>query len=433
MELIAEIEKIVAGGKGLARPAAGKVIMTDLVLPGETVRIHTTREFPGYIDGDLVEVLSPSPRRIIPECGHYGICGGCDLQHADCAAQLEIKKDILAEAMVRAGLPLPESGVEDTLASPDQWGYRCRLRLKIDSSGRLGFFEKKSNRLVIVTNCPVATEQINAALAELQTSKCLQGAAEQCREIELQQSPVGHSITLVLHHGAENRISAQSVASIAACAHIDCIGSRTEHGFKQLIPEQPPVPLSQKISLPGHSTSCTLSWSAGCFSQVNSGQNEQLIRLICRLAGTVRNTTILDLYCGMGNFSIPLALQGAAVTGIEFNRESIGWAGRNADAAGAACSFFSADVPKSLHQLASDRQQVDTIILDPPRRGIGKAARLLPALNPEQIIYISCDPATQARDLAIVCRQGYSIDTLIPVDMFPQTHHIESVALLKKN
>ena len=433
MEHIAKIEKIVAGGKGLARPAGGKVIMTDFVLPGETVRIREVREFSGYIEGELLEVLSPSLQRIKPECAYYGECGGCDLQHVHYGPQLEIKKTIVTEAMVRTGISLPAEGVEDAVPSPDQWEYRCRLRLKINQNGHLGFFKKKSNRFVAINNCPVATVPVNSALVELQTTGRLKGLAENCNEIELLQSPVDRKITLVFRLIDKKPPTAEIIQVISGCTHLDCIGYKTGNKFHHLIPDQKLSPLSQKISLPDHKQTCTLSWTAGCFSQVNEEQNEQLVQLVCRLAGEVQDTSILDLYCGMGNFSIPLALQGAAVTGIELNRKSISWAKRNAESAGVICSFFATDVDSSLRQLIQDRQQVNTIILDPPRRGIGKAAGLLAKLEAQQIIYISCDPATLARDVATICDQGYILRKLIPVDMFPQTHHIESVALLEKN
>jgi 23S rRNA (uracil1939-C5)-methyltransferase len=433
MEHIVTIEKIIAGGRGLARPDDGKVIMTDFVLPGETVQIRHYKEFSHFIEGELLAILSSSPDRSEPVCPHYGKCGGCNLQHVDYRAQLKIKQAIVQEAMVRAGIELPENGVQETLPSPDQWEYRSRLRLKLDSKGQLGFFRKKSNRLVAVNNCPVAAPALNKVLAELQTTAVLKDIAEICEEIELLQSPDSHEVTLVLRVGGKKKPSQKRIQTIADHISIDAVGYTLQHHYFQILPQQKTKTLCQTTALPIHNTICTLCWSAGCFSQVNAGQNKQLIQLLCRLAGDVRNTTLLDLFCGMGNFSIPLALQEATVTGIEQNPLSIKWAQANAETAGVCCSFYTADVNRSLQELAEDRQHVDTILLDPPRRGLGKAAGLLPKLNPLQILYISCDPATLARDLAIICKQGYRVTELNPVDMFPQTHHIESVALLKKN
>ena len=433
MEHIVAIEKVITGGKGLARLDTGKVIMTDFVLAGETVRLREVREFSGYIEGELVEVVTPSATRIRPGCVYYEECGGCDLQHAEYPEQLRIKKAIVKEAMERAGISLPKDELQEIIPSPAMWGYRYRLRLKIDLNGQPGFFKKKSNHFVAIDKCPVATDPVNAALAKLQITGCLKELAGNCNEVELLQSPIDGKITLVLLLNTKQTIPAADLQTISALADIDRIGCTTGKKYYQLIPPQEPTPLAQKITQPDRQQSCTLYWSGGCFSQVNAAQNELLIRLVSDLAGDLKGKTVLDLYCGMGNFSIPLALQGAAVTGIELNRESIRWARFNAESAGTICNFFVSDVLSSLRELTNNRQQVDTIILDPPRRGIGKAAGLLPGLRPQKIIYISCDPATLARDLAILCDRGYSLGQLISVDMFPQTHHIESVALLERN
>jgi 23S rRNA (uracil1939-C5)-methyltransferase len=433
MEQIIEIEKIVAGGKGLARPGAGKVVMVPFVLPAETVRICPVKELSHYIQGQLLEVLAPAAGRITAKCPFYGDCGGCDLQHAGYEHQLQIKQNIVHEALQRAKVPLSDGCLKQILASPHQWGYRNRVRLKIDRNGLPGFFKKKSNQPVPVNSCLLATARINEVISELQTTGVFKECAALCNEIELLQSPVDSKISLLLSGVKRTKALQKQAEILARRLDITAIGCSTGQSYHQLVPEHTPALLSQQLNNPDGTSSCTLSWSAGCFSQVNALQNKQLIQLVLRLAGNVKNTSILDLYCGMGNFSIPLALQGAAVTGIERSTESIKWAKFNGEAANVVCSFFAADVSTSLQQLVRDRQQVETILLDPPRRGIGKEAALLCQLQPRRIIYISCDPAALARDLATLCGRGYTLDQLIAVDMFPQTHHIETVALLKKN
>lgn len=429
MKHIVKIEKIIAGGKGLARTAAGQVIMSDFVLPDETVELAEIKKKSGYIEGEPVKIHAPSAARIEPLCPHYLECGGCDLQHGDYAEQLRIKKAVVEEAMQRAGVPLPDAGMRDTVPSPAQWGYRHRLRLKINLSGQLGFFKKKSNDFVPVSSCPVATGGINSALAELVETGALHELPGICKEAELLQSPDGGQITLVLPLKGKQKIPAVTIRAVADCAQVDHIGCASRKGFRYISTEA--EPLSQNISLTESRHNCTLSWSGGCFSQVNPDQNEQLIQHVCALAGELQGKTVLDLYCGMGNFSIPSGLSGGTVTGIENNRESVEWAKRNAEAAGITARFFAADVHDSLRQLVDERQRADLILLDPPRIGIGKAAALLPELQPQKIIYISCDPATLARDLRSLCDKGYRLADLTPLDMFPQTCHIESVALLE--
>jgi 23S rRNA (uracil1939-C5)-methyltransferase len=157
----------------------------------------------------------------------------------------------------------------------------------------------------------------------------------------------------------------------------------------------------------------------------------QLIQLALALAQNVQGKAVLDLYCGMGNFSIPLGLAGGNVLGLEGNQESINWAKQNAKAAGITARFWATDVHEGLRQMVKTGQRAELILLDPPRAGIGKSAALLPQLKPQRILYISCDPVTLARDLALLCSKGLQLVELVPLDMFPQTSHIETVALLE--
>ncbi len=193
-----------------------------------------------------------------------------------------------------------------------------------------------------------------------------------------------------------------------------------------------PVLLQQQFST--GSQRYTLSWDSRSFFQVNPEQNRQLVQLVMEHAGAVSGKTILDLFCGMGNFSVPLALAGAEVTGIELNKSAINAARTNAATAAIKnSSFITADVGRHLQQLVNKKVRFDIVVLDPPRQGLGRSTQLLPQLQPERILYISCDPATLSRDLQTLIRQGYRLKSVTPVDMFPQTHHIECLAVLEKN
>ncbi len=422
------IEKIIAGGQGLARTAAGQVILSGFVLPGELAELREIRRKSGRIEAELTQVLEPSEERVPPRCPLYGQCGGCDLQHGSYAEQLRIKQAIVAETMRRAHVPLPDDSVAEVLPSPQQWGYRCRLRLKISPGGQLGFFKKRSNDFVAVACCPTAADEINAAVAELAASRCLRGLAE---EMELHCSPADRRVTLAVPLKDRQKLSAAAVQELSRCASIAQIGSVQADGFRLLYSRSGAAEaLAQRISLPGQD--CVLSWSGGCFSQVNPVQNQQLIALVVKLLGNLQGKNVVDLYCGMGNFSVPLALAGGHVLGIEGSPESVRWAQRNAEAAGLAARFLAADVSDSLRRLVKKQQRADIVLLDPPRAGIGPAAALLPELQAESIVYISCDPATLARDLALLCGKGFRLAKLLPLDMFPQTSHIETVAMLEK-
>ena len=426
------IEKIIASGKGLARTAEGQVIMTPFTLPDERLVISEEKKKSSYIEGQVNKILTSSPARINPSCPAYGECGGCDLQHGSYQEQLRIKKGIIEESLLRAKVPAEHiEQIDSPLASPAQWGYRYRLRLKINRSGQLGFFKKRSNTFIPITKCPVASQGICSALAELNKNKILQVLAKTCPELELLESPTDRQVTLVLRGNNRKNLSSAVLQELTTIAEIQHIGWLNRKGFQYLSSQA--EPLSQDIHLKElEDHFCSLSWSGGCFSQVNPGQNEELINLVCKAAGDLHGKTVLDLYCGMGNFSIPLGYCGGTVTGIEGNPESIHWAEENARQAEISAHFFVADVRQALQQLVEQGEKTDIILLDPPRSGVGKNIALLPCLEPEKIIYISCDPATLARDLSILCSQGYKISRFVPMDMFPQTSHIESVVVLER-
>ena len=180
------IEKIIPGGKGLARTAKGQVIMTPFTLAGENIVASETNQKSGYLEGRIDTILSPSPARIKAFCPLYGECGGCDVQHASYPEQLKIKRNIIAESLIRAKVSLQD--VQDTLSSPAQWGYRYRLRLKISPSGQLGFFKKRTNTFLLITSCPLASKGICAALDELNKSGVLNSFAGRYPEVEVLES-----------------------------------------------------------------------------------------------------------------------------------------------------------------------------------------------------------------------------------------------------
>ncbi len=435
MKTTIRIDKIITGGIGIGRREDGMVVMAGRVLPGETVVVRGTRQHRGYLEAELVKVLEPSGDRVEPLCPRYFECGGCDLQHARETAQHRIKENILIEAAGRARVVCDEGVSQPLLASPLALGYRHRIRLAISARGEAGFYQARSNRLVPIHECPVATAPINTALAELNRSKYLRRVAAFTREIELQHSPAAGRVIALLRldnrKRADQRLIREFALSLEPIAQVLVqAGSRVRPGS----PRQPEAVLRQQFDRSVCGQPFSLSWSPGCFSQVNARQNSRLIGLVCRLSGDGSGRRILDLFCGMGNFSVPLGLGHAAVTGLERNRESIARARANAAAAGLHdCEFQDIDVAAGLRQCLGAGLYFDCVVLDPPRQGLGKNAALLLDLAPGRIIYVSCDPATLMRDLHLLVAGGYRLLSLTPVDMFPQTHHIESVALLEKN
>lgn len=446
MEHTLKITKVIAGGKGLGTLADGMVMMVGGVLPGETVTARETKAHRGHKEGALVRIVEVAPERVAPPCPHYGLCGGCDLQHAAYPAQLAIKGQILRESLLRARLTLPENQLGPALPSPAAFHYRHRVRLHLDQSGQLGFHQNGSNAVVPIRRCLLATEPINRVMAALTDGDWPERLKDQVAAIELIHSPADDRVILVLQPRSSAPIhptppTAGLLAQIADLAPLaDSVFLQTEQPGRRRADDSAEstqaaesATLAQDFTVRGHAYQ--LRWDHRCFFQVNALQNPRMIEMaLALLSPHAKPYTALDLFCGMGNFSIPLGLCGAQVTGVEHNRMSIHWAERNGSAAGLATArFIAAGVEQQLKALVERKARFDCILLDPPRQGLGKAAALLPQLAPERIVSISCDPATHARDLALITQAGYRLTRISAVDMFPQTHHIESVALLERN
>ncbi len=433
------IEKIIAGGLGLGRLPDGMVVFVRHVLPGELVDVETTRKHKSYYQAELKRIIEPSVQRIPPGCPVYHECGGCDLQHGTLGIQHLIKESIVRETMDRAGIQYDDSVVRPLVASPLDFHYRQRIRLHIDKNGVVGFRSYKSHRLVAIKQCPLAAKPLNAALSKLVESGICRQLAPLCREVELILSPGDGRVFLLAHTGQKitksQRRLWQDITGEAEM--VDALFVRVSaHKILAFSGDKTSknTALYQEITDGVQKKPLSLSWGVGCFSQVNFLQNEQLIRLVCEFSGDLQEKRVLDLYCGMGNFSVPLAARGAVVVGIENHRESIRWAKLNCKRAGGANGvFFRSDVAVGLANLMRNNKKYDLVILDPPRRGAADIIEIMIALAPERLIYISCDPATLMRDLKKLTIGAYKLVTIIPVDMFPQTHHIESVALLEKN
>ena len=431
MEHTLLIKKVIAGGKGLGALADGMVVMVSGVLPGETVTVHETKTHRGFKEARLLRVVEPSPDRAVPPCPHYGLCGGCDLQHAAYPAQLAIKQQILQEALERAHLdPVPDQP-GPTLPSPLAFGYRSRLRLHLDPTGRLGFHQSASNAVVPIRHCLLAVDPINRVIAAIVDGGWGDRLADHIAALELIHSPADDRVFLVLQPrpGLQVPLPANLVDQMHSLA--DEVIVQTEKPGQNSAQALTTV-LSQDFTLRGQPY--RLNWDHRCFFQVNRQQNPRMIELALDLLPRHSQPfTALDLFCGMGTFSIPLGLAGAQVTGVEHNRRSIHWAEQNSRTNRLTARFIAEGVEHQLHTLVTRKARFDCILLDPPRQGLGKAAALLPLLEPDRIISISCDPATLARDLARISTGGYRLTRITPVDMFPQTHHIESVALLERN
>jgi len=437
------IKKIINGGFGLCHLVSGRTLLVQGGLPGEIVNV-TPDERKNPLFGKIKHLIKPHKARRTAPCKYYTQCGGCNLQHCNSSTQLTIKKEILHDLLCRS----PENRVreavnllQDPVPSPIAFGYRQRIRLQIDEQGRLGFQKFKSHKTIPIDNCILAEDPINRSLKELRSLTDFHRITAVTTEIELQLDPESQTVVCLIHITRKARPAdinaAKSICnSAASIKHIFFLGN----DFPIMGPYAKEETLRRRHlrvcydQIGTHISPLHLQWEAGGFCQVNLRQNKQLINTVLSFCKVTKKETVLDLFCGMGNFSIPLAREAKTVTGIEGQGASIRSAKANAQNNGLTnTTFIKSPIHNSCRELLKHKTTFDCVIIDPPRRGIPDLTAELAKLTKKKLIYISCDPATLCRDLADFTRKGFGLKKIQPLDMFPQTHHIETVVLLEKH
>lgn len=438
------IEKIVNGGFGFARLATGQITLVRHVLPGETVAVSVDITKKKYLFGTLRRLEHQNPARREPPCRYYHQCGGCDLQHGDYASQLTVKKNIIQDLLQRQNDGILRGSISllnEPIAAPGEWGYRQRIRLKVGKRGELGFHRYRSHEIVTIDKCLLAAPLVNRTLGLLKASESGERLLSLSTEIELQLNPSTQQVVTIFSFLRKVR-PADIKAAETFCQEsgiVECV-LFTGSDFPICGPFGKPERETSTQSLAVHYPATqsiihpfTLAWEAGGFCQVNLAQNRALIDTVIRYCDVDRTKTVLDLYCGMGNFSIPLAMRANNVVGFEGQGSAIRSAKLNALQADLSnTSFSKSSIHQACEQLLKTGTRFDCVVLDPPRQGAPNLAKTISRICRERLVYISCDPATLCRDLSDLCNHGFKIATIQPVDMFPQTHHIETVVLLLK-
>lgn len=436
-----EITDFINKGYGLGQLPDGRKIMIRYALPGERVTTTIKKEKKNFLIGELLSAETPSTERIEPACPHYGTCGGCDLQHASYHLQLQLKQKVVIDLIKRQFrnqeteiVPL----VRPTVPAPQPFHYRQRIRLQVNEDQTVGYLQHNSHRLVAVSSCPIARPEINETLAALIASEDADKLLATCRELELCWNPENGLVTLLLQKTRKPRPADFANSEILRCSIpiLDRIFFSGDD-FPLTAASPKGCGTSMAIEYPQLITGgrpSRLEWEIGGFCQVNLEQNQRLIEIVIRFADLSKEDTILDLFCGMGNFSMFLAGRGKSLLGVEGQGSAIRSARKNSTKAGLSNStFIKSPIHKICEQLVAEQQRFDCLIIDPPRQGVPGLTAELAALCRKRIVYISCDPATLCRDLTELCKNNFTIQQIQPVDMFPQTHHIETVVLLEKN
>ncbi len=435
------ISKLINGGYGLGQLEDGRMAMVRYTLPGEQITISIEKEKKSYLIGKLLTVHRENTHRIAAPCPLYGICGGCDLQHAEYEEQLRIKNEIIQDLLSRQ-IQTDEGEtvfpVKPISPSPGTSSYRQRIRLVVKNGRSCGFRKHQSHEVVEVTKCYIAKSEINEVLGELSSNPLFSRMLAHCSELELLWNPASGSVSSLFHLTRKPRPTDFSNAKEL----IEAIPLLERVFFAgQMFPLVASSPASDDNTLgivypaaKGCFSKFVLNWEVGGFCQVNLDQNMNLLKIVCEMAAIQNHETVLDLYCGAGNFSIPLAQRAKSLVGIEGQGSAIRSAKANAALSALSNTSFH---KQSIHTACEEREAAgesyDCLVIDPPRQGIPGLSDKLYALCRSRLVYISCDPATLCRDLSDLIYTGFSIVTIQPVDMFPQTHHIETVVLLEKN
>jgi 23S rRNA (uracil1939-C5)-methyltransferase len=430
---VATIDKLAFGGNGVCR-IGGKVCFVPFSCPGDEVSLRITAEKKSYCTASISEIIHPSAARDVPECSIFGACGGCGWQHISYPFQLEHKRKIMAEALWR-GARVPENLIDAAVGASSQYGYRNRLQFKVSVQRgelRIGFYRQGSHQVVDASaGCPIAVPEINRALDCFRNLLRSYPYVESVSQLSIDAGDLGVIVVVqqsgkVTAKGKEYFIDRSG--DFGPCTGVFLTTDSQACGEKlwgrsEISYRMNPAGSDQKT--------IELIYPPGGFAQVHQRQNLSMLSVIRRLGRFAPSEQLLDLYCGNGNFSIPLAADVASVTGIEGSAESIRAAEHNRKFNNVAnASFICDDVTSGLHRLVGQGSQFDTVLLDPPRSGAGHAVAGIVRLQPNKIIYVSCDPSTLARDCGMLAGCGYTVVSSVPIDMFPQTYHIESVTLL---
>jgi 23S rRNA (uracil1939-C5)-methyltransferase len=420
---VVEIEKPVYGGNFLARHE-GKAVFVPLALPGETVRVRITQNKSGYATADLDGIISATPERIAPRCPHYGACGGCNYQHTDYANELAFKEAILRETLERAGVSAPaDLGV----LSGNPWAYRNRIRVAFDAAGNPGYRGRRSHDLVPIRECPIAAPLlVNAgqAAAEVLTRV---PANLRPHELLLFCDPAESAILATFFVTGPTQLRLENMAT-ALHERVPALkGAELATGGR---PGRPPQTL-------GHWGATSIFYPAagfgyrvdhGAFFQVNRWLIDEFVSTVI---GGVQGTLAWDLYAGVGLFARQLATRFTKVVAVESAPAST--AALVANLAGTAGEA----VPAATVDFLRDHRggpRPDLVVVDPPRTGLdGGVSSLITEVAAPHLVYVSCDPATLARDLRVLLAGGYVMESITLADLFPQTFHLETVVRLRRS
>ncbi|MDD5461803.1 MAG: 23S rRNA (uracil(1939)-C(5))-methyltransferase RlmD [Methylococcales bacterium] len=425
------IESLAHDGRGVAH-VDGKVIFIDEALPGEEVEFIYTESRKDYAEGKVAALLSRSADRVDALCPHYGVCGGCSFQHVQSSAQIRIKQSLLAEQFKRIGkVEIPE--LWQPLEGP-HWGYRRKARMGVKYVAKknrvlVGFRERRHQYLAEIDSCVVMHPVVGTRLTALGEMIAGLTIREKIPQIEV---AIGDEQCVLSIRVLEPPTEADQ-ERIRAFGHEHnmslCLQSKGPDTITPLDGEPEIIPA---YALPD--LGLEFKFRPAMFTQVNYEINRQMINRVLETFKLDKNDTVLDLFCGLGNFTLPMAKFAGSVVGIEGDQPLVNHARENARHNGVNnVEFYAADLSKDISDQLWANRKYNKILLDPSRAGASEVLQHFKKWRPGQIVYVSCNPSTLARDAGILVNElGYKLIKAGVMDMFPQTGHVESIALFEK-
>jgi 23S rRNA (uracil1939-C5)-methyltransferase len=428
------VESMGHDGRGIAH-REGKIVFVDGALPGERVKAEITFVHKRYDEAKVLELYEASPDRVTPPCAHYGVCGGCSMQHMAPAAQIAYKQGVLAEQLKHFGGVEPETWLPP-LTDPEP-AYRRKARLGVKyvlkkESLLVGFREKKASFLADIERCEVLDTRIGASITALRT---LIGGLEKFDHIpQIEVAAGDDEVALVFRHMVD--LPAGDVAKLSSfCAerswqlYLQPAGNDSVH--RVWPPSQGAENDRLSYALPAFDLN--LRFHPMDFTQVNAGINKRMVSLALDLLDPGKDDRVLDLFCGLGNFTLPLARRAGQVVGVEGVDTMVQRGYENARHNGLGnVDFYAQDLTQDFSAQPWASAGFDLVLIDPPRTGALEVVRYLPRFGARRLVYVSCKPDTLARDAGELAKAGYKLMKAGVMDMFTHTAHVESIAVFDR-
>jgi len=427
----ATIESLSHDGRGIAR-LDGKTTFIDNALPGEQVFFQYTFMRRRFDEGRAVEVLDPSPHRVTPPCAHSLICGGCSLQHMHPEVQIERKQAVLAEQLDHFGGLRPERWLEP-LTGP-LTGYRGKARLGVkyvEAKGKtlVGFREKRNSLIADLDQCEVLIPEVGHRLRALRG--LIDGLDGRRRLPQIEVAQGDDAVALVFRH-LDPLSQADQDKLVAFCREHD-FQCYLQPGNESTVHRVWPEEGEERLYYRHAEADVEMAFHPADFTQVNAEINRSMVPLALELLEVQAHHQVLDLFCGLGNFTIPAARQAAGVVGVEASDAMVRRGYENARRNGLEnLAFHAWDLSREPQGQPWARQRYERVLLDPPRSGALEMVRMMPHFGAEKLVYVSCNPATLARDAGELVARGYRLSDAGVMDMFPHTAHVESIAVFDR-